>query len=126
MASLVHELLFRGADRAPAGEALSYQGTRVDYASLSRAVREFSAALLWWKIRRGERVAVYLEKRLETVTALFGAAAAGAVFVPINPLLKPEQVAHILKDCNVRVLVTSPVRLDLLATVLAACPDLHT
>jgi acyl-CoA synthetase (AMP-forming)/AMP-acid ligase II len=38
---------------------------------------------------------------------MFGAALAGAVFVPVNPLLKPEQVAYILADCNVRVLVTS-------------------
>ena len=45
---------------------------------------------------------------------MFGAAAAGAVFVPVNPLLKAEQVAYILRDCNVRVLVTSPERLALL------------
>ena len=41
---------------------------------------------------------------------MFGAAAAGGVFVPVNPLLKPEQVAYILSDCNVRVLVTSADR----------------
>ena len=29
------------------------------------------------------------------------------MFVPVNPLLKPDQVAYILRDCNVRVLVTS-------------------
>ncbi len=44
---------------------------------------------------RGDRVAVYLEKRLETIAALFGASAAGGVFVPVNPLLKAEQVAYI-------------------------------
>ena len=42
--------------------------------------------------------------------------------MPINPLLKPEQVAYILRDCNVRVLVTSPERLALLAPVLAELP----
>ena len=57
--------------------------------------------------------------------ASFGAPAAGAVFVPINPLLKPEQVAFILQDCNVRVLVTSPERLPLLKEVLVGCPDLR-
>ena len=39
------------------------------------------------------------------------------MFVPVNPLLKPEQVGYILRDCNVRVLVTSPERLALLAEV---------
>src|SRR5690606_24724279 len=64
-------------------------------------------------------------KRLETVTALYGAAAAGGVFVPVNPLLKPEQVAYILRDCNVRVLVTSADRLKLLTPILPQCHDLH-
>lgn len=56
---------------------------------------------------------------------MFGAAAAGGVFVPVNPLLKPEQVAYILADCNVRVLVTTVDRLRLLAGVLPSCRDLR-
>jgi acyl-CoA ligase (AMP-forming) (exosortase A-associated) len=47
------------------------------------------------------------------------------VFVPLNPLLKPEQVGYILRDCNVRVLVTSPERYALLAETLAECHDLR-
>jgi acyl-CoA ligase (AMP-forming) (exosortase A-associated) len=74
----------------------------------------------------GTRVAVYMEKRIENVAAMFGAAAAGCVFVPVNPLLKPEQVAYILADCNVRLLATTADRLAGLAPALAACPDLET
>jgi acyl-CoA ligase (AMP-forming) (exosortase A-associated) len=55
-----------------------------------------------------------------------GATAAGGVFVPVNPLLKAEQVAYILRDCNVRILVTSADRLKLLLPVLPQCHDLHT
>jgi acyl-CoA synthetase (AMP-forming)/AMP-acid ligase II len=76
-------------------------------------------------LARSERVAVYLDKRFETVIACFGAAAAGGVFVPVNPLLKSEQVGHILRDCNARVLVTSAERLTLLEAALGACPDLR-
>ena len=57
-----------------------------------RAVRQGRRRPAGAGIGRGERVAVYLEKRVENVAAMFGAAAAGAVFVPVNPLLKPEQV----------------------------------
>jgi acyl-CoA synthetase (AMP-forming)/AMP-acid ligase II len=35
---------------------------------------------------------VYLDKRVEAVIAMFGAAAAGGVFVPLNPVLKPLQI----------------------------------
>src|SRR5215471_7653377 len=119
MSELLHELVLRSAHRVPRREALAYQGVRLDYTTLAARVRDCAAGLLGLDLGRSERVAVYLEKRLETVTAIFGAAAAGGVFVPINPLLKPEQVAYILADCNVRILVTSPERLKLLAPALA-------
>jgi acyl-CoA ligase (AMP-forming) (exosortase A-associated) len=126
MTDLVHQLIFKSADRFPDAEALVYRKSRISYSVLAQEIALAGRALLTLGIDPGERVGVYLEKRPETVIALFGAAAAGSVFVPINPLLKPEQVAYILRDCNVRILVTSAERLKLLATVLAHCHDLRS
>lgn len=126
MSDLVHDLIFTTARRLPAAEALVYGDERLDYAALERRVHGAAAMLLDAGIQARERVAVYLEKRTETVAAMFGAAAAGAVFVPVNPLLKAPQVAHILADCTARVLVTSSERLRQLGEALAHCPGLHT
>jgi acyl-CoA ligase (AMP-forming) (exosortase A-associated) len=126
MSELIHEFIFASAARTPAAEALVYGARRLSYAELAGAVAGARHALLDQGLERGARVAVYLEKNIENVAAMFGAAAAGAVFVPVNPLLKGEQVGYILADCNVRVLVTSADRLRLLTEVLPACPDLHT
>ena len=126
MAILIHDVIFDTAQRTPEAPALSWQGDALCYGALAQSVRDCAGALLSLGVQRGARVAVYLEKRPENVSAMFGAAAAGAVFVPVNPLLKPEQVAYILADCNVAILVTSRERLSLLATALAACPDLRT
>jgi acyl-CoA ligase (AMP-forming) (exosortase A-associated) len=46
------------------------------------------------------------------------------VFVPVNPLLKPGQVDHILKDCGASILVTSVGRAQSLADTLPQCADL--
>ena len=119
------ELIALSAERAPGACALSYGASSLSYAELHAGVGQFSSGLMALGLGRGERVAIYLEKRFETVIASFGAPAVGAVFVPVNPLLKPEQVGFILRDCNVRVLVTSPDRLALLKGVLGACPDLR-
>jgi len=124
MRDLIHELLLYSAEKAPQRAALAYQNVRLDYAALAVQVKQSCAGLRRLGLQRSARVAVYLEKRPETVVAIFGAAAAGGVFVPVNPLLKPEQVAYILKDCNVSILVTSAERLELLAPVLCDCPDL--
>jgi acyl-CoA synthetase (AMP-forming)/AMP-acid ligase II len=85
----------------------------------------FANGVIGLGLQRGERIAIYLEKRFETVIASFGAPAAGCVFVPLNPLLKPEQVAYIMRDCNVRMLVTSPERYALLTESIADCHDLR-
>lgn len=122
---LLHELIEAAAARTPGAPALTAGGLTVTYESLRRQVAGFAAGLLGLGLERGERVAVYLEKRVETVVASFGAPAAGGAFVPLNPLLKPEQVGFILRDCDVRVLVTSPERLALLSGVLAECPSLR-
>ncbi|MBV5310446.1 acyl-CoA ligase (AMP-forming), exosortase A system-associated [Chromatium okenii] len=126
MTELIHELLIHQAQRTPANAALRASGIEWSYQALADAVHNAAAHYLALGLERGERIAVYLEKRPETVIALFAAAAAGGVFVPINPLLKPEQVAHILMDCNVRILVTSAERLTLLQTVLNQCTVLQT
>jgi acyl-CoA ligase (AMP-forming) (exosortase A-associated) len=122
---LVQDFIYASALRRPAAEALVDGRRRLDYAGLAAAVTRCSRALTAQGVRRGDRVAVYLEKSLENVIALFAAAAAGAVFVPVNPLLKPEQVAYILRDCTARLLVTSDARLRQLAPVLADCASLR-
>ncbi len=123
--TLLPDLTARAAWRTPQAPALTYGKTTLSYAQLQQAVSAFAGGLIGLGLQRGERVAIYLEKRFETVIASFGAPAAGGVFVPLNPLLKAEQVAYILRDCNVRVLVTSPERLALLADTLAQCHDLR-
>ena len=123
--TLLPELIAVAAERTPEARALTDGAASLSYEALASTVSQFAAGLMGLGLQRGERVAIYLEKRFETVTASFGAPAAGAVFVPLNPLLKAEQVGFILRDCNVRVLVTSPERLALLADTLADCPDLR-
>jgi acyl-CoA ligase (AMP-forming) (exosortase A-associated) len=126
MSTLLHDFLLDAAARTPGAEALVHGAQRLDYAALAHEVTQAAHRILAQGVRRGERVAVYLEKRVENVAAMFGASLAGAVFVPVNPLLKAEQVLHILADCNVRLLVTSPERLAALAPMLARCPDLRS
>jgi acyl-CoA ligase (AMP-forming) (exosortase A-associated) len=124
-ASLLHELVARAADRAGDAAALTAGGDTWAYRQLQGAVAAAASGLLALDLARTDRVAIWLDKRFETVVASFAAPAAGGVMVPMNPLLKPEQVVYIARDCNVRVLVTSPERLALLVPVLAECPDLR-
>jgi acyl-CoA ligase (AMP-forming) (exosortase A-associated) len=121
---LLHELVAAAAARRPDAAAVTAGQRTWSYGELTQAIDAAASGLIELGLRRGERLGVWLDKRIEMVVACFSAGSAGGVFVPLNPLLKPEQVAHILADCNVRVLVTSAERLVLLDEVLAQCPDL--
>lgn len=123
---LLHQLITVSAARDPRAAALSSQGTTLDYAGLATAVERFAGAVAAAGLARSERLAIYLDKRIEFVVSVFGTAAAGGVFVPVNPLLKSDQVAYILADCDVRMLVTSRDRYYGLRDALPRCPDLHT
>lgn len=125
MRYLVHQLLLEQANASPSNIALGYKDSEYSYAELAARVKGFAGGLLNLGLERQGRVAVYLPKVPEAVISCFGAAAAGAVFVPVNPVLKAEQVAYILRDCNVRVLVTQRSRYKALQAVLAECPDLR-
>jgi len=124
MSNLLHQLITHQANETPEALALQHKETEVSYAALAEKIEQVSRGLLALGLKRNDRVATYLPKQPENVFTIFGTALAGGVFVPVNPLLKPNQVAYILRDCNVRVLVTSVQRVAQLVDVLPECPDL--
>jgi len=125
MRTQIHSLVEEAAGAHGDAPALTCKDVTVTYVELWREVASFGTALKSLGICRGDRVAVYLDKRIETVTALFGISAGDGVFVPINPLLRPKQVGHILRDCTARVLVTSSERLALLREELKECKSVE-
>jgi acyl-CoA ligase (AMP-forming) (exosortase A-associated) len=88
----------------------------LDYAGLERGVASLSAALAGKGLGPGHRVASWLPKGRMTSLLPLACARAGLVHVPINPLLKRAQVAHILTDSGAAMLVTGSARLATLAT----------
>lgn len=109
---LLHHLIFFSAQNTPEAVALTCNGQSMNYLNLSKSCLGFAKFLSERNMGRQARVAVYLEKRFEFVIACFGAAAACNIFVPINPILKKDQVKHILLDSGAKILVTSRDRFD--------------
>jgi acyl-CoA ligase (AMP-forming) (exosortase A-associated) len=115
MQTQLHHLIAEQAAARAERPALTFDKTTVTYAELWSDSLDLAAGLRALDLAPGDRVGIYLEKRIEAVVAPFATSAAGGVFVPINPLLRARQVGHILGDCGARVLVTSAERLGILA-----------
>ncbi|WP_417319015.1 acyl-CoA ligase (AMP-forming), exosortase A system-associated [Emcibacter sp.] len=109
----------------PDHTAIVFKAEEVSYGEFARLNGIFGAALMSAGLSKNDRVAVFLPKQVETLVTVFGASEAGGVFVPVNPTLKARQVVYILKDCNVRYLVTSADRLAGLVEELQDCDDLE-
>jgi acyl-CoA ligase (AMP-forming) (exosortase A-associated) len=111
-------LLGHGEPNRP---AVTFAAETLTYAQLSEQVARVANGLHLRGVRRGDRVVVYAEKRIETVVALLAIAAAGAVLVPVNPLLRSLQLAHVVKDCEPRAVITTARRWETVSAALA--PD---
>jgi len=100
-------LALRGEADAP---ALVLREGILDYKALTERVGRLAA----WLLTRGEvgaRIATWAAKGELTCLMPLAAARAGMVHVPINPLLKRAQVAHILADSGAVLLIGTPARL---------------
>ncbi|MDC6167148.1 acyl-CoA ligase (AMP-forming), exosortase A system-associated [Paucibacter sp. XJ19-41] len=114
----ITDIVRLSALRAPADLALVAGAERLSYLELWCLVTGASQAFVDLGVEPGDRVAVWLDKRVETVVAMLAAAHMGAVFVPLNPQLKPDQACHILKDSEASLLVTTNLRAAQLGELL--------
>lgn len=87
-------------------EAIIDGDRRFSYRDLYAASLTCASVLAANGVRRGDRVAIFLPKSYEECWAIFGASMADGVFVPINSLMRAQQVHHIVKDSEARVLIT--------------------
>ncbi|TCM22320.1 acyl-CoA ligase (AMP-forming) (exosortase A-associated) [Novosphingobium sp. PhB165] len=109
-----------GQDDAP---ALVLRGETLDYKALRSRVSRLAAWLAQEIPQKGARVATWAAKGELTCLMPLAAARAGLIHVPVNPLLKHAQVAHILADSGAVMLIGTPARLATLgdADVPVAC-----
>jgi acyl-CoA ligase (AMP-forming) (exosortase A-associated) len=108
----LHDLLRNCVERDPSKVAIVDGDAEYAYGDLDRQSNALCAALQEAGVEKGDRVGVYMEKSWEAIVAMLGASRAGAAYVNINPLFKPPQVAYIVRDCDVRVMIADSARLD--------------
>jgi acyl-CoA ligase (AMP-forming) (exosortase A-associated) len=125
MTFLLHHLVQQQALLRPDSPAVMQGEEVLSYAELNVALGITAQNLIYTGIEAGERVALWLPKSIENITTMLAISAAGGVMVPINPLLKPAQVIHILQDSGTRVLITQRSRLESLRHALPSLHDLR-
>jgi len=100
------DVIRRSARRHPDKLAIVCGDTRWTYAEFDAVVGRLGAGLAGRGIAAGDRVAVLARNSHAFAALRFALARIGAVLVPINFMLKAEEVAYILRHAGARLLAT--------------------
>lgn len=107
------DVLRRTAARLPGKTAVVCGEVRWTYAEFDRICNRLATGLAGLGIRGGDRVAI-LSRNSHAFAALrFALARLGAVLVPINFMLRPEEAAYILRHAGARLLAVGPDLVEL-------------
>ena len=122
----LHQIVDKHAGLRPSDPALIQSTTQLSYLQLQNRITVIAGVIEQLGLVAGDRVAIVANKTIDNVCTLFATSAAGGIFVPVNPVLKTDQVTHILNDCAAKILVLSAKQLKSLLPELANCPSLES
>src|SRR5690348_8590666 len=103
---LVQDFLERNAKALTGKTALICGGRRFTFSELDVMANRLANSLISQGVKRGDRVAIYLNNSVETVTGILGILKADAVFVVLNRASRPEKLTVILNNCQAVILLT--------------------
>jgi long-chain acyl-CoA synthetase len=104
---LVHTLLMDSAELFPEKDALYNSGKWHTYTELDVQSSKLANLLLGLGLRKGERIALFLENSMEYVVTYYAILKAGGITVALNTENTADDVAYIIRDCGVRLLSTN-------------------
>ena len=103
-----------------AGETACYS-----FAQLQRLTNRFANALSGLGVTRGDRVAVILSQRIETLVAHLACFRIGAVTLPMAVLFGPDAIEYRLRDSGAVVAITDSSKYDTLAELQNELPAMR-
>ncbi len=105
MQDTLGNLVSRSARRNGAAPALLENGRGMSYAQLEEDSNRFAHHLLARGLQAGDKVAMLSPNSMDFMVAAFGILKAGLVWVPVNALLSPTEVAYIVQHAEARLVV---------------------
>src|SRR5262245_37955652 len=100
------DLIDEMAARQPARPFLVGGDARLTYAEARTRVRRLAKGLYALGVRRGDKVALLMDNRVEWVVIDFAVTLLGATLVPISTWSRPRELGYVLNHCDATTLIT--------------------
>ena len=101
----VSEYVKDWATMTPEKVALSFYGRDITYKELDESIDRFAFGLVNLRVKKGDRVALFMENCPQFVISYFGTHRAGGVVVPLNPMFKHAELEYEINDAQTETLI---------------------
>ena len=109
----VSQLIKPAVKNTPDKTAIIFEERRYTYTELDTLISKAAEGFTALGLERGEVLSLFLPSLPELIIAYLGTVRSGLTVNVINAMLKEQEVAHILKDCRSRAILTDASRLPL-------------
>jgi long-chain acyl-CoA synthetase len=99
------EMFLETVKASPEQPAIHYFDQTISYGDLDRQSSALAAALKERGVKRGDRIALYLQNVPQFLVGMYGVWKVGAIVVPCNPMLKQQELAYQLNDSGAKGLI---------------------
>lgn len=123
---VIPDIIEFAAERQPEKKALLHNDDSRLYMDIYAQSFQLAGFLNNTGVKKGARICIFFEKRMEKVIGIFGISISGCILVPIRRLSTTYQAVHIISDCEAEVLITTPSRARQLSDQIHRMPSLKT
>lgn len=108
----IRTLLEAAAQTHSEKTALVFNEKSLSYGELFTKVNQVAFYLNELDLPKDSRIGIYSNKGTEQVVAVLAILSTDYILVPLTKLLKPEQVEYIIKDCDIKCIITDKLKLE--------------
>ena len=123
LGSLLDELAAVHGDRRMAQEG-GDRDLRLTYRQAAKRVARWAGGVVALGARPGDRVVVATPNGYEMLLLCLAVSRAGAVPVPVNPQMRPDEIAHVVADSGARITIEAVAEVDRAEPLRRADPAL--
>lgn len=104
---LLGEALLYSTRETPLKTAIISKNKEFSYSEIYEKSMKLASHLVNSGIKKGDRVAIYMNNSWQSIVSIYGITFAGGVFIVINPQTKASKLKYILNDSGAKIIISS-------------------
>ena len=113
----ISDIIKRPVQNTPDKTAIIFGDRQITYARLDALITRTAHGLLKTGLKRGDVLSLFLPSLPELIISYLGTARAGITVNVVNAMLREQEVAYILKDCQTRAVIVDKSRVPIIEAV---------